>query len=387
MRERRIRQPRSGTAVTREHDVGSARIAILLPSFQGGGVERVMVSLADHFINRGHPVDVVVGDARGPLASSLPIAAQLVDLKTRRVLASLPALARYLLRAQPAVLLSPMDHVNLVALWARRLAGVSTRVVIGVPNVMSRGVLSAPHRRERWVPFLARGFYPWADAIIAVSAGVADDLARTTGLERSRIRVVYNPVVTPELLRLASAPVSHAWLAPGEPPVVLGAGRLTAQKDFPTLLRAFAQVRAGRPARLLILGEGEGRGELEALREDLGLSQNVDLPGYVPNPYAYMSRAGVFALSSAWEGFGLVLVEAMACGLPVVSTDCPGGPAEILESGAYGRLVPTGDARALAGAILATLSESPDRKALKRRADDFSLERSGDLYLKVLVET
>ncbi|NLO89188.1 MAG: glycosyltransferase, partial [Clostridia bacterium] len=188
-------------------------------------------------------------------------------------------------------------------------------------------------------------------AVVAVSQGVADDLVKTTGLMRELIKVIYNPIVTPELLEKAKESIGHPWFKPGQPPVILSAGRLTAAKDFPTLIHAFARVRAERLARLMILGEGEERPNLESLVRELGLESDVSMPEFVENPYAYMARAAVFVLSSAWEGFGNVLVEAMAVGTPVVSTDCPSGPAEILEGGKWGKLVPVGDVEKLAKAL------------------------------------
>jgi glycosyltransferase involved in cell wall biosynthesis len=234
------------------------------------------------------------------------------------------------------------------------------------------------------MPWLAKQFYRKADCIIAVSEGVADDLVSVAGLARSEIRVIYNPVVTPELVARAEEPLVHPWLVPGAAPVVLGAGRLSPQKDFATLLRAFAQVRAARPVRLIILGEGELRGQLEAQAAALGVSEDIQFPGFVDNPYAYMRRAGVFVLSSAWEGFGIVLVEAMACGAPVVSTDCPVGPAEILDGGRYGPLVPVGDGGALAQSILSMLDRPMDPERLRARAGDFALDKIGRQYLEVL---
>jgi glycosyltransferase involved in cell wall biosynthesis len=227
--------------------------------------------------------------------------------------------------------------------------------------------------------------YPWADAVIAVSDGVADHIARLTGMPRERITTIYNPVVTTELLEKARKPVDHPWLAPGQPPVVLGVGKLKIQKSFRTLIRAFARVRAARPARLVILGEGARRRALEALVDELGLREDVALPGYVANPWAWMARAAVFALSSRWEGLPGALIEAMACGCPVVSTDCPSGPAEILQGGAYGPLVPVGDAGALADAILALLEAPPDRARLRARAAMFCVDPAVDRYLAVLL--
>jgi glycosyltransferase involved in cell wall biosynthesis len=230
---------------------------------------------------------------------------------------------------------------------------------------------------------LARWFYPWADAIVTVSQGSAEDLARL-GLSSDCIKVIYNPVVTPELFEKVTEPVEHPWFEPGSPPVILGVGRLEKQKDFPTLIRAFAQVRQQRPARLMILGEGQERPDLETLVQELGLAENVALPGFVANPYAYMGKAALFVLSSLFEGLPTVLIEAMATETPVVSTDCKSGPAEILANGQYGKLVAVGDVKGMAEAIISTLEAPPNSEALKLRAAEFSLEKAVAQYQQVL---
>jgi glycosyltransferase involved in cell wall biosynthesis len=229
----------------------------------------------------------------------------------------------------------------------------------------------------------ARLFYPWADAVIAVSEDVARDLSKVTGMPRERIVTIPNPVVTLELKEKARAPLDHPWYRPGQPPVVLGVGRLVSAKDFPTLLRAFARLRATRPVRLMILGEGKGRAGLAALAEQLGIVGDVQFPGYVDNPFSYMARSAVFVLSSAWEGLPGVLIEAMACGCPIVSTDCPGA-AEILGGGVHGPLVPVGDDAALAMAVASVLDSSPKREQLRARAGRFGVDRATERYLDVL---
>jgi glycosyltransferase involved in cell wall biosynthesis len=227
-----------------------------------------------------------------------------------------------------------------------------------------------------------RRAYRKADAIVAVSDGVADDLALLVGIDRSRITRIYNPVVTPRLVELAESPLNHPWFAPAQPPVVLGAGRLTAAKDFATLIKAFALLRNRRPARLMILGEGLERRNLQALATNLGVEAEFALPGFVDNPFQYMRRAAVFVLSSRWEGFGNVLVEAMACGTAVVGTDCPHGPREILEGGRHGALIAAGDPALLAGGIEAELNRPPRPTAIQRArafSVDIALERYGTL--------
>jgi glycosyltransferase involved in cell wall biosynthesis len=306
-----------------------------------------------------------------------------VDLKAGGVLKSLPALIRYLRKAQPAALLSAMDHSNIIALWANILTRAQARVVVSVHNTLSMSVKHS-NNRARLIPYIARWCYGWADGVVAVSRGVADNLSNTIELPREKIRVIYNPVVVPELFQMARESVEHKWFRDGGLPVILSTGRLTAQKDYPTLLLAFSLVIKACPARLVILGEGEERTSLEAMVRDLGIEDVVDLPGFVKNPYAYMSKAAVFVLSSAWEGFGNVLVEAMAVGTPVVATNCPSGPAEILENGKYGQLVKVGDAEAMAEGILAELEGSTNSELLQHRARQFSYDKIADQYLELL---
>jgi glycosyltransferase involved in cell wall biosynthesis len=232
------------------------------------------------------------------------------------------------------------------------------------------------------VRLLMKWLYPFADQVVAISRGVQDDLHKWIGLPPGKVRTIYNPVVTTGLSGLASAPIPHPWLAQGEPPVVLGVGRLTEQKDFASLIRAFATVRKTRRCRLVILGEGELRAELEALVNELRLDDDVLMPGFQNNPFAWMGRAAVFVFSSVFEGLGGALIQAMACGTPVVSTDCPSGPAEILEDGKWGSLVPVGDVQALARAITDTL-DADSHPDVRLRAAFFSDQRSVDDYLEV----
>jgi glycosyltransferase involved in cell wall biosynthesis len=226
-----------------------------------------------------------------------------------------------------------------------------SRVVLNEQNTLTSVSNGEDDLRWKLYPELARWFYPWADGVTAVSKGVADDLAQAIRLSPSHIQVIYNPIVTCDLLKKSKAPLEHPWFKAGEIPVILGVGRLTAQKAFSVLIEAFAQVRKSYPTRLLILGEGEERPQLEALIRQLGLEQDVNLPGFVSNPYPYMAHAALFVLSSRWEGLPTVLVEAMSLRTPVIATDCPSGPREILRNGQYGQLVPVGDSGALALAI------------------------------------
>lgn len=328
------------------------KIALFTVSLEVGGAERVLVTLANRFAALGHTVEVVLMKPEGELRSELCPEARIVDLNTYRALRTVVPLARYLRRARPNALLSTLSQPNLVAILARRLARVPTRIVVREASTPTREFEQAVQSKDRIVPALIARLYRRADAIVAVSHGVQRDLIRLTGLSESRIPCIYNPVITAQLRQLREEPLQHPWFEAGAPPVVLAVGRLTAAKDYPTLLRAFAQARQSHPARLLILGEGELRAELWRLVEALRLTDAIAMPGYEPNPFAYMRRARVFVLSSQYEGLPNALIQAMACGCPVVSTDCPSGPREILDNGRYGALVPVGDVDALAQAIL-----------------------------------
>ncbi len=272
------------------------------------------------------------------------------------------------------MLLSAMDHANLVALWASALARVPTRVYVSVRNNLSQEAAHAPTRAGRWLPRLARVFYPQAQAVIAVSQGVADDLdpadRRGSGTGAGLPKSGGDPGLGDPGCRAAGPSLVRV---PAGPRVILAAGRLSPQKDFPTLIRAFALLSRDRELRLLILGEGPERAALESLVRDLGLTERVALPGFQANPFAFMARARLFVLASAWEGLPGVLIQAMACGTPVVSTDCPSGPREILADGRFGPLVPVGNPPALARAIIDTLDRPCPGAMLRARADEFGL--------------
>jgi glycosyltransferase involved in cell wall biosynthesis len=364
-------------------DSGPGPIAFFLPSLRGGGAERVILNLAQGITERGFPVDLVLAAAEGAFIDQLPTSVRLVDLHAPRVLRSLGPLAGYLRRERPRVLISSMNYANLIALWAARLARQATPVVVTVHTTLSESGRQQRRLSARIWPHLLRTFYPWAASVVAVSRGAADDLARASGLPRDRMEVVYNPVITPAGLAAASQAPDHPWFAAGQPPVILGVGRLTRQKDFPTLIRAFAEVRRRRAGRLIILGEGEDRPGLTALAAELGVADDVALPGFRDDAMACMAASGLFVLSSAWEGLPTVLIEALAAGTRVVSTDCPSGPREILQDGRLGALVPVGDAAALAEAMLDAL-ERPAATLPPDALTPFTRDAAVDHYLRLI---
>ncbi len=330
------------------------RVAFYMHRVYNGGVERVWFNLAAELLARGVQVDLVVNQgSASPFMAQLPAGVRLVDLGSRRFADRTGRLVRYLRRERPAALLSALHFSNEIAVLAAALARCGTRVVVTEHTTLSADLASLPrwHPRRWAVRTAAALAYRAADAVVAVSRGAADDLARFLALPRERVDFIYNPVLNAGAPALARAPVDHRWFADDGVPVILSVGRLEAAKDFAGLIDAFALLRRERPCRLLILGQGSLRGALLRRVAELGLGEDVELAGFVANPYAYMARANVFVVSSAWEGFCAVLVEALALGTPVVSTDCHSGPAEILDGGRYGALVPVGRPPLLAQAI------------------------------------
>jgi len=366
-------------------DKKSLRIALFIPSLSIGGVERVMLNLAAGFVKHGVSVDLVLAKAQGEYMHHIPTGVRIVDLHASRVLRALLPLSKYLRTEKPEGLISAKDYANVVAIWAKLLAHASTRVTVSVHTTLSRHAEhAATFKEKKVVPFLARWIYPCADAVVAVSNGVADDLAHFLRLSRDRITVIYNPIVSEGLFAAAQQPVDHPWFKPYSPPVIISIGRLTKAKDYSTLIKAFAKVRQQREVRLVILGDGEERSSLVDLVRRLRLDNDVWLPGFVDPPYPYLARASLFVLSSIWEGFPTVIVEALALGVPVVSTDCPSGPREILDNGRFGNLVPVGDVEALADAILRALDAPHEPERLKERARQFSVDNAVTQYLALL---
>jgi len=347
-------------------------LAIFFHDFGVGGAERVMLQLARGFIDLGHPVDLVIGRAEGPLLSEVPSRARIINLDVGNPFSMFVRLMRYLRAERPGALLSPFEVTSVIAILAKRISRVSTRVVIRISVHLSK------NKRTRWKKLVEKlvvsKVYPLADGIVTVSRGAAQDLSVYARISPAHIQVINNPVISDELLLAAGKPVEHPFFNADEDPVILGVGRLTEQKDFSTLIQAFDILRKRIPSRLIILGDGEERPALENLIRASGLQDVVDLFGFELNPFAFMKKASVFVLSSKWEGLPGVIIQALACDCPVVSTDCLSGPSEILKNGQYGHLVPIGDIEALASAIESVLSgdvRHPPKSWLEQYQIDF----------------
>lgn len=332
----------------------------------------------------GLRVDLLQVRGHGPHIAEPPANLRLLDLGARHVLSALPALVRYLRRERPVALLSDKDRVNRTAILARSLARSRSRLVVRLGTTLSRN-LESRGPVERWVQRRSvRWLYRQADRLLVPSQGVADDLADHTGFPSEQISVVRSPIVTQSLAEQALLQPGHPWFADPSAPVILGVGELGYRKDFETLIRAFARLRARRPCRLIILGRGRRRERLESLARELGVDDDLDLPGFESNPYAFMARADLFVLSSRWEGMPVALVEALACRTPVVSTDCPSGPREVLEGRSVGELVPVEDDQAMAGAMEAMLDRRVPAAALDAAVAEYRVGRSAAAYLRVL---
>lgn len=360
---------------------GMRHACVFMADLHGGGAERVMVQIAAGFAARGVVVDLVLANAVGPYLDEVPASVRIVDFGRRRVTQAIRPFAQYLRRERPEVVFTTLQHTAFAAAVARGVAAVPTLLILREATTPSRRRIAPFDVKSRLVGASMRAVYAAADGVVAVSEGVADDLRRSRGVSDHKLWTLYSPLVTPDVAAKARLEPDHPWFRDGEPPVVLGVGSLLPHKGYRTLLDAFAKARARSDLRLVVLGEGSQRGELEAHATSLGIAEHVDFAGFRVNPFAFMARAAVFVLSSEREGLPGALVQAMACGCAVVATDCPSGPAEILEDGAYGSLVPVGDAEAMANAILASVAVPPDARRLRLRADRFASERVIDDHL------
>jgi glycosyltransferase involved in cell wall biosynthesis len=373
-------------------------VAIYLSARHHGSREVAFLQLISRLLDGGSRVDVLVAGPEPWLRTALDPRARIEDVSRWwmgygllrlphlvRAYLSAPAVAGYLRRAKPDVLFATSIPPNLAALGGQAIAKTPTAIVIRQSNVVRLAEAdryAGVRRRPRdWImPRLYRG----ADAVIAVSAGVADNLRLLGAVTDSRIIVVPNGVALDRIDARAAEPVDHPWLQGGAEPVLVAIGRLVPKKDYPTLLQALQLLRRSVPARLIILGDGPERGGLESLARKLGIEQHVSMPGFRDNPFPFLARANLFVLSSISEGMPSAMIEALACGCPVVGTDCPSGPSEILDNGRYGALVPVGSVEALAAAMLEALKQPPDRERLRARAAEFSVQACVDRYLNVL---
>ena len=389
----------------------SNHFAFSIGTLAGGGAERVILNLAGEFVRRGIKTDLLVAKYKGPLVEFVPEGVNVIELKKSgrftvlfyllrlpvsswldaivwlfgggpKTITRLPALLNYLRSNQPQTILSTLDAVNVTTLWAKYLSNLKTKFIVRQAIFHSqeasnaRGLIGASS-----LPRLVKRWYPTADKIISVSNEMTEDLKEYCNVPDDRITTIYNPINLKNIAEKAEQPLDDSWFLDRQIPVVLAVGRLYKQKNYPILFEAIKSIKARREVRLVVLGEGPERDSLMTLAKNLKIEKCIQLVGHVPNPYQYMAKANVFALSSSWEGLPNVILEALACECKIVSTNCPSGPAEILEDGKYGKLVPVNDAYAMASAIEESLDDSFDKNLLQARAAEFGLDKVSEKYM------
>lgn len=357
--------------------MNKTHIAFFIPSMRGGGAERMFVNMANEFSKKNFRVDLVIAQKEGPYLKYISNGINIIDLQSPRIMKSLFPLIRFIKDEKPDILLSTIRHVNMISILAGMLSNTNVKLIV-------RQAIHTKRYPNKIKSLIERYLLNKANIIIAISKGVKDSLIETFKIPEYKIQVIYNPIYNSSIIEKSKEVVKHPFFD-GKNKIVLAAGRLTIQKDFPTLIKAFNMIKTDI-TRLVILGEGKYRNELEDLIKELGLEEHVSLPGFADNPYAYMAKADVFVLSSKIEGFANVLVEAMACGTTVISTDCPSGPSEILDGGKYGKLVPAGNIERLAEAINEAISNPSKKEILINRAKMFSVEKSIEEYLKLFAQ-
>jgi glycosyltransferase involved in cell wall biosynthesis len=357
------------------------KIGLFVPTLSEGGAERNMAILATELSAKA-PVELVVCDKSGVYSRGIPDTVRIVDLGKRNVRSAIIPLAMYLRRSRPTALLSTLRDANIAAVIARQISLVRCKLVVRESFFPG---LNDSVRKFNWIERVSSHLYSYADTIVALCEPLARDMEECYRIPKHKIAVIGNPSVTKEITRLAAEPNDHPFFRQGVP-VVLSAGRLIARKDHATLIRAFAIMRKREECRLIILGNGPERNALQDLIRELGLEKDTDMPGFVENPFSYMKRSSVFALTSKCEGMPNVLIQSLACETPVVATDCPGCSRVILENGKYGRLAPVGDFQAIARELMAAVDETPDCDMFEKATRRYNCSAIADQYLTLMLQ-
>jgi len=359
------------------------KISIFLPNLTGGGAERLAIYLAHDWIDRGFKVEIVLMQKHGELLSIVSPEIAIIDLKSRKIRNSIFSLYKYLRVSQPDIIWVGMWPLTSTAIISWILAKKVGSIYVIDHNQLSKSVIQELKVPAFFLKMLMKITYPFATGIMTVSNGVKEDLLKLGGFKDNQVKVIYNPAATgiPKNMKITKIHKDTIW-GEGFDKHILSVGSLSVQKNYSLLIRAFSKISKNLNAKLIILGEGKLRPSLESLISELDLEDSVSLVGFVKDPYPWYLTADLYVLSSDWEGLPTVLIESLECGLPIVSTDCPSGPKEILEDGRYGKLVPTNNPIALSNAIELSLSESHDKTLLMSRADDFSIESISKQYLQ-----
>ncbi len=379
--------------------MSQSNIAIFIPSLGGGGAEKAMVNLMAESAKRGTFIDLITIDPEEKYINFLPqeihwkvlqpqffMHSPLLQsrfLKNLKYITVLPMLVKYIKKRNIHILLTTLHIPNIIGLIIKKYFVKDIISIVRMANTFSVQSSKSKNWQIRLATNIQRPLLPIVDAIIANSKGSAENIKLHLPTVSNLVHVIYNPVTSPNITIQAEKPINHPWIGPPNFKIILSVNRLHPQKDLSTLLRAFAEVMKLEPSRLIILGQGPEENKLKKIADKLGIRNTIDFVGFQQNPFSWMDKADVFVLSSLFEGCPNTLIEAMACGTPVVSTDCQSGPREILKDGRLGRLVPVGNYKELASAILETFNNPVSSKILKERAQDFSVKLSVDRYLSL----
>ncbi len=363
----------------------TSKLFVLRPTLGQGGADRVTLTLLQQFDRGVFRPSLILSQVTGEYIDDLPDDVAVHSLGGQRLWTSWLPLTGILRQKKPDILFSTSSGTNVIAVIAHLLSGGNGRLVLSERNVLTHGKLTF---KRRLLIGMKRLLYRRADQITAVSQGVKEDLVQQLGVSAEKVKVVYNPIVNDEMLALAQAPLDHPWFG-GEVPVVLGVGRLVYEKGFDVLIKAIAQVREKRPIRLVILGHGPLKEALHSQIDSLNLANDVSLAGFDKNPFKYMALCTLFVLSSRNEGLPGVLIQSMACGAAVISTDCPSGPSEIITPESDGVLIPVEDVEAMATEIERLLDDQERRRIFSENgritAERFRVELVLERYVAALV--
>ncbi len=365
-------------------DAGHTKLAVMMSFSGAGGVEKMVMNLLRELAKHINGIDLLVLRAKGPHFANIPANINVIQLRSQHTFTAIPEIACYLRKHKPERMLVAKDRAARAAVRARALSGVSTPITVRLGTNLSTA-LTHRSRINAWLrTFPMKRIYAKLDKVVAVSQGVADDTCAITGIAPEKTVVIRNPVITPDFFPAPNTPAPHPWLSEKTLPVIMGVGRFSVQKDFATLIKAFHAIQHTHPSRLMILGDGKMREELSQLIHTLGLEERVALPGFQTQVTHWVSHANVFVLSSRWEGSPNALTEALALGIPSVSTRCPSGPDEVLDNGRYGPLVPVGDDATMAEAIKHVLDHPLPAETLKSAVRDYHSHISAQHYLRIL---
>lgn len=358
-------------------------IALILGSLDGGGIQKAAIRLMQEFLSKNIKTTLIAVNSDGVMKKDIPIGCTFVDLGQGRVRFSLVKLVRYLKHNKPEVVISSQTHLNVLMILARIFAGYPKKLIVREHIVFNQEIFRDRRITEKIRPVLIRLFYPFADKVVVVSADSANSIYRYSRLNYE-IAVIQNGLDTDLVHKDASQPIVHRWLEDKNLKVVIGIGRLVTQKSFADLLKAFSLLEGIYNYRLIVLGTGPELEKLRSLSVKLHIQEIVDFPGFVENPFPFLARADVFVLSSKWEGFANVVIEALACGVPVVATNCPGGPSDLLINQSFGRIVSVGDVAAISSAIVELTEIDHDKRAIMQYAENFSVKKTAQQYIDLV---